>query len=119
MNNFIQNETFIKIAMAWEAKFIELIKNYTSDNIDIAFMAEVCQEFVCCFLKLFLLPLWCIKSSKFYKMNSYKKSIFRYICFRFFLQKLFTIYNRIKSIMNYKSILRRQFVVNIAILLVL
>ncbi len=42
MNNFIQNETFIKIAMAWEAKFIELIKNYTSDNIDIAFMAEVC-----------------------------------------------------------------------------
>ena len=40
MHNFV-NKTFEKMAAAWEAEFLKLIESYESDNITIAYSAEV------------------------------------------------------------------------------
>ena len=41
MNNFQQNDTFMKLAMAWEREFINILKEYNGDKIEVSFMAEV------------------------------------------------------------------------------
>lgn len=41
MNNFQQNDTFMKMALAWEQQFIQILKEYKGEHIDVSFMAEV------------------------------------------------------------------------------
>ena len=48
MNNFQQNETFLKLAKAWEQEFINILRNFSEstrddDNtrIEVSYMAEV------------------------------------------------------------------------------
>ena len=48
MNNFQQNETFLKLAEAWEQEFINILRNFSEstrddDNtkIEVSYMAEV------------------------------------------------------------------------------
>ena len=40
-----QNDTFQKMAEAWEEKFIEYLQRYMGEDIDIAFSAQVSSHF--------------------------------------------------------------------------